>query len=88
MSTHNKMIQCTVFTASMLGAQHKKDSVKNKLASSLFVSLGKALNKIPPSLCGKQVVKRCSLLFAVDQYYETLKTDHNVIPKMKINLHF
>ena len=33
----------------------KRDSVKNKPASSLVESLGKALNGIPQSLCGKQV---------------------------------
>ena len=31
-----------VFTASLLGAQHYRDSVENKLASFLVVSLGKA----------------------------------------------
>ena len=37
-----------VFTVSLLGAQHKKrDSVENKPASLLVVSLGKALNGTP-----------------------------------------
>ena len=45
-----------IFTASLLGAQHKKgDSVENKPASLLVVSLGKALNGMPPPLCGRQV---------------------------------
>ena len=45
-----------VFTASMLGAQHKKgDSLENKPASLLVVSLGKTLNGTPPPLCGRQV---------------------------------
>ena len=34
-----------VFTASLLGAQHKRDSVENKPASLLVVSLGKALKR-------------------------------------------
>jgi len=35
-----------VFTASLLDVQHYWDSVKNKSADSLVVSLGKALNKM------------------------------------------
>ena len=43
-------------TASLLGAQDKnRDSVENKPASLLVVSLGKTLNGIPPSLCGRQM---------------------------------
>ena len=45
-----------VFTASLLGAQHIRDSVENKPVSWLVVSLGKALNGMPPSLCGRQMV--------------------------------
>ena len=33
----------------------KRDSVENKLASSLVVPLGKALDGIPPSWCGRQM---------------------------------
>ena len=33
----------------------KRDSVENKLASLLVVSLGKAFNGMSPSLCGRQV---------------------------------
>ena len=50
-----------VFTASLLGAQHIRDSVENKPASLLVVSLGKALNGMPPSLCGRQMVGPSSL---------------------------
>ena len=42
-----------VFTASLLGAQQNRDSVENKPASLLVVSLGKTLNGMPPSLCGR-----------------------------------
>ena len=56
-----------VFTASLLGAQHIKDSVENKLASLLVVSLGKALNGMPPSLCGRQMVGPSSLPVVVAQ---------------------
>ena len=38
-----------VFTASVLDAQHERNSVKNKLASLLVVPLGKVLSGIPPS---------------------------------------
>ena len=34
-----------------------RDSVENKLASLLVVPLGKTLNGMPPSLCGRQVVR-------------------------------
>ena len=44
-----------IFTAFLHGAQHKRDSVENKPTSSLDVSLGKRLNAMPPSLCGRQV---------------------------------
>ena len=44
-----------LFTASLLNAQHERDSVENKPASLLVVPLGKALNGIPPSWCGRQM---------------------------------
>ena len=46
-----------VFTASLLGAQHLGEVVENKPASLLVVSLGKALNGMPPPLCGRQVAR-------------------------------
>ena len=45
-----------VFIASLLGAQQNRDSVENKPASLLVVSLGKALKGMTPSLCGRQMV--------------------------------
>ena len=50
-----------VFTASLLGAQHKKvrDSVQNKPVSLRVVSLGKPLNWTPPPLCGGQMACSC-----------------------------
>ena len=42
-----------------------KDSVKNKLASLLVVSLGETLNGMSLSLCGRQVVGPSSLPIAV-----------------------
>ena len=44
-----------------------RDSVENKPASSLVVSLGKALNGMPPSLCGRQMVWPSSLPVVVAQ---------------------
>ena len=41
-----------LFTASLFGAQHNKNRVKNKPAS---VPLGKALSRIPPSWCNRQI---------------------------------
>ena len=43
--------------ASLLGARHLGEVVKNKPASSLVVSLGKALNGTPPLLCERQVAQ-------------------------------
>ena len=43
----------SVFTASLLDAQHQKNSVKNKPASLLVVPLGKALSGIPPFWCDR-----------------------------------
>ena len=42
-----------VSTASLLGAQHLGEVVENRPASSLVVSLGKALNGTPPTFIWK-----------------------------------
>ena len=42
----------------LLGARHLWEVVENKPASSLVVSLGKALNGTPPPLCGRQVAHK------------------------------
>ena len=44
-----------------------RDSVENKPANLLVVSLGKALNGTPPSSCGRQVVGPSSLPVVVAQ---------------------
>ena len=44
-----------------------RDSVENKPASLLVVSLGRALNGMPPSLCGRQMVGPSSLPVVVAQ---------------------
>ena len=49
-----------VSIASLLGARHLGEVVENKPASSLVVSLGKALNGMPPPLCGRQVAHKTS----------------------------
>ena len=54
-----------VFTAFLLGAQQNRDSVKNKPASLVVVSLGKTLNGMPPSLCGRQMVGPSRLFVVV-----------------------
>ena len=65
-----------VFTASLLGAQHIRDSVENKPASSLVEALGKALNGMPPSLCGRQMVGPSSLPVVVTK---DMQTEHELI---------
>ena len=47
-----------------------RDSVENKPASLLVVSLGKVLNGMPPSSCGRQVAGPSSLPFMVARYGE------------------
>ena len=64
--SHQKTLKM-VSTASLLGARHIRDSVENKPASLLVVSLGKALNGMPPSLCGRQMVGPSSLQVVVAQ---------------------
>ena len=54
-----------LFTASLLGTQQNRDSVENKPASLLVVSLGKTLNGMLLSLCGRQVVGPSTLLVMV-----------------------
>ena len=68
-----------VFTASLLGAQHIRDSVENKPASLLVVSLGKALNGMPPSLCGRQVVGPSSLRSWWSSRTKDMQTEHELI---------
>ena len=68
-----------VFTASLLGAQHIRDSVENKPASLLVVSLGKALNGMPPSLCGRQMVGPSSLPVVVAHLTKDMQTEHELI---------
>ena len=44
-----------VFSASLLDAPHYRDSMENKPASFLVVSLGKALSGTPSLWCGRQM---------------------------------
>ena len=46
----------------------RRDSVKNKSASLLVVSLGKALNEMPPPSYGRQVAGPSSLPVVVAQF--------------------
>ena len=55
------------------------DSVENKLASLPVVSLGKALNGMPPSLCGRQVVGPSSLPVMEAQSDERHADRHELI---------
>ena len=55
------------FTVSQFGAKHQRESAEKKPASSLVEPLGKALNEIPSSLCGRQVMELSSLPVAVAQ---------------------
>ena len=65
--SYQKTLKQMVFTAFLLGAEHIRDRVENKPASFLDVSLGKALNGIPPSVCGRHMVGPSSLPVVVAQ---------------------
>ena len=52
-----KVLTKMVSTASLLGARHFGEVVENKPASSLVVTLGKALNGTPPPICKRQVAQ-------------------------------
>ena len=54
------------------GHSARSDSVENKPASLLVVFLGKALNGMPPSSCGRQMAGPSSLPLAVAQSDERL----------------
>ena len=49
----------SAFTASLLDAQHLKDSVENKPASLLVVPFGKTLSEIPSPWCCRQMAGNC-----------------------------
>ena len=55
--SYQKTLKKLVSTAFLLGARHLREVVENKSASSLVVSLGRALNGTPPPLCGRQVAQ-------------------------------
>ena len=54
LSSHTERLLKIVSTTSLFDGRHLGEVVENKPASSLFVSLGKALNGMPPLLCGRQ----------------------------------
>ena len=63
--------------AFVLGVQHERDNAEIMPASSLVVSLGKALSGIPPFLCGRQMVGPSFLPAAVTQSDgKDLQTEH------------
>ena len=55
--SYQKNFKKMVSIDSLLGARHLGKVVENKPASSLVVSLGKALNGTPLPLCGRQVAQ-------------------------------
>ena len=67
LSSHNKRLLKMLFTTSPVGAQSKMDRMEKKLLRSLVVSLGKALNRMPPFFCGRQVAGPSSQSIVVVQ---------------------
>ena len=67
MSSHTKRIKKIVVTASFPGAQPERGSMEKRAASLLVAPLGRALNGMPSSLCGRQVVGPSSLPVMVAQ---------------------
>ena len=60
----------------LLGARHLGEVVENKPASSLVVSLGKALSGTPPLLCGRPVAQ---LSLRVDGWWQK---GHSTVKQM------
>ena len=56
-----------------------RDSVENKPASLLVVSLGKALNGMPPSLCGRQMVGQAFYPSWWPSLTKDMQTEHELI---------
>ena len=56
-----------ISTASLLGAQQKRNGAENQPASLLVVSLGKPINGMPLSSCGRQVAGPSNLSVVVAQ---------------------
>ena len=72
-----------VFTAFLLGAQHKKDSADNKPASLPVVFLGKALYGTPSFLCGRQVAGQSSPRSWWPSLSEDSQTEHEVLCSLR-----
>ena len=53
--SYQKTIKNGIHSFPAWRSAYKRDSVENKPASLLVVFLGKALNGMPPSLCGRQM---------------------------------
>ena len=53
--------------------------MENKPTSLLVMSLGKALNGMPSSLCGKQVVGSSSLAVVCPSLTKDVQTEHELI---------
>ena len=64
--SHQKTLKNGIHSFPAWCSAHR-NSVENKPASLLVVSLSKTLNGMPPSLCGKQVVGPSSLPIVVAQ---------------------
>ena len=66
-SSHTERLHKLLFTASLFGAQHKKNSVENKREILLAVPLDKTLNGMSPPLRRRQEVGPSSLSVVVAQ---------------------
>ena len=65
--SHQKTLKNGIHSFPAWRSAYKRDSVESKPASLLVLSLGKALNGMPPSLCGRQMVGPSSLPVVVVQ---------------------
>ena len=60
--------------------------MENKLASLLVVSLGNALNEMPPSLYGRPVAEPSVYLSYRHSLIEDLKTEHELLRSVYVDL--
>ena len=63
---YRKTLKNSIHSFSARGSAHRL-SMENKPASLVVISLSKALNRMPPSSCGRQVAGPSSLSVVVAQ---------------------
>ena len=77
MQKYGKMYTRDIYL--FFGTQHNRNSVENKPASLLVASWGKALNRIPLFLCGRQMVGPSRWVDWWPSLTKDMQTEHELI---------